>query len=103
MMMHTSSMAPLVQRRRSRIATFATSQEQQNRDRNLWPAMDQNGPADDTPVPQLGNREQRRDQKEIAADRVRKICSMKIQASGAVQHFSEIGDVMDDFGNHAVS
>jgi len=44
MMMHTSSMVPLVQRRRSRIATFATSQEQQNRDRNLLPAMDQNGP-----------------------------------------------------------
>jgi hypothetical protein len=44
MMMHTSSMAPLVQQRRSRIATFATSQEQQNRDRNLLPAMDQNGP-----------------------------------------------------------
>ena len=42
--MHTSSMVPLVQRRRSRIATFATSQEQQNRDRNLLPAMDQNGP-----------------------------------------------------------
>jgi|GEM_PF-224241 DNA-binding NarL/FixJ family response regulator len=28
---------------------------------------------------------------------------MKIQASGAVQHFSEIGDVMDDFANPAVS
>ena len=27
---------------------------------------------------------------------------MKIQASGAVQHFSEIGDVMDDFANLAV-
>ncbi len=27
---------------------------------------------------------------------------MKIQASGAVQHFSEIGDIMDDFANPAV-
>jgi len=28
--------------------------------------------------------------------------SMGIQASGAVQHFSEIGDIMDDFANLAV-
>src|ERR1700687_721860 len=68
--------------------------------------MDQKGPLTDTPARELGNRATSRSEANHRRQAIRtplRIANvaMEIQASGAAQHFSEFGDIMDDFANPA--
>src|ERR1700726_614701 len=99
MMMHTlSTMVPLAQRRRPRIATFATRQKQQNSDR-ISCLPDTRRTAERRSCAAAGKSRATSPCEGNRGKWCEVNCSMGIQASGAVQHFSEIGDIMDDFAN----
>ena len=83
-------MAPQIRPRQARIAIFAASLERQNRRQDLLQ------PTGKSPEPRSGsleNREQRSDQQQFAAEER----ELEIGTGRETQHFSQFGDIMDDF------